>query len=330
MTKIKLNKRIAGAAAMLLLSATMLGTSTYAWFTMSREVTVNGMEVRTKVSSNLLICDTNVEADYSNLELAQIRKVLLEPVSTVTATNTGFYYTLDAAADGHKVQTLSDDPYILYNESTTLTNEDTAAGKTKYDTSFNSKYEITTANTSGEYKTAYAYTDYVFYLKATTDTANQNINMTRCNIIWNNEGTDTILTNKDTSWRIGIFATDVTADGGTGALTEDPATGTVISILTPSGAINFTNGKAVGGTDALSSVVYGNDAIIATITAPSTKYYKVVVRLWIEGEDKNCYSSYFAERLEMYKLDLGFELGKGTPVTNIGSTLEQFIPAETN
>lgn len=330
MAKIKLNKKIAGAAGMLLLSATMLGTSTYAWFTMSREVTVSGMEVRTKVSSNLLICDTNVEADYGSLELVQARKALLEPASTVTATDTGFYYTLDAAADGHKIQTTTDDPYILYTEGTSLTTEDTDAGKTKYDPAFNTKYGIASANTSGEFKTAYAFVDYVFYLKATTDADNQKINMTRCNLIWDNEGTDTVLTNKDTAWRVAVFATDVTSDGGTGDLATNPATGTAISILSPENAVNFTNGQAVSSTTALDTVTYGDDAVIATVANAGTKYYKVVVRLWLEGEDKNCYSAYFADKLEMYKLDLAFELGKGTAVTNIGSSLDEFVPAETN
>ena len=330
MAKIKLNKKIAGAAGMLLLSATMLGTSTYAWFTMSREVTISGMEVRTKVSSNLLICDTNVEADYGSLELVQARKALLEPASTVTATDTGFYYTLDAAADGHKIQTTTDDPYILYTEGTSLTTEDTDAGKTKYDPAFNTKYGIASANTSGEFKTAYAFVDYVFYLKATTDADNQKINMTRCNLIWDNEGTDTVLTNKDTAWRVAVFATDVTSDGGTGDLATNPATGTAISILSPENAVNFTNGKAVSSTTALDTVTYGDNAVIATVTDAGTKYYKVVVRLWLEGEDKNCYSAYFADKLEMYKLDLAFELGKGTAVTNIGSSLDEFVPAETN
>ena len=330
MAKIKLNKKIAGAAGMLLLSATMLGTSTYAWFTMSREVTISGMEVRTKVSSNLLICDTNVEADYGSLELVQTRKALLEPASTVTATDTGFYYTLDAAADGHKIQTTTDDPYILYTEGTSLTAEDTDAGKTKYDPAFNTKYGIASANTSGEFKTAYAFVDYVFYLKATTDADNQKINMTRCNLIWDNEGTDTVLTNKDTAWRVAVFATDVTSDGGTGDLATNPATGTAISILSPENAVNFTNGKAVSSTTALDTVTYGDNAVIATVTDAGTKYYKVVVRLWLEGEDKNCYSAYFADKLEMYKLDLAFELGKGTAVTNIGSSLDEFVPAETN
>lgn len=326
----KIRKKILSASAMLLLSASMLGTSTFAWFTMSREVTVSGMEIRTKVSSNLLISETNVEADYSSLELAQIRKALVEPVSTVTATNTGFFYTLDAAADGHKVQDTTDDPYVAYSESTTLTAEDTYANKTNYDANFNTKYGVTTANTSGECKTAYAYVDYVFYLKATTDAANQSINMTRCNFIWEDEGTDTELAATDTAWRVAVFAEDITSDGGTGEVDTDPATGTAIAIITPENAENFTDGQAVSSTTALGTVTYGDEVIIDTIATPASKYYKVVVRIWLEGEDTNCYSSYYADKLELYKVDLAFELGKGNPVTNIGSSLDAFVPAETN
>ena len=44
MKKKKTNKKIASALAMLMLSAAMLGTSTYAWFTMNKRVEVTGME----------------------------------------------------------------------------------------------------------------------------------------------------------------------------------------------------------------------------------------------------------------------------------------------
>lgn len=300
---------------------------------MNREVQVTGMELKTKVSSNLLICNDNVEEHYTDDVLTQARKALLEPASTVNATDTGFYYTLDAAADGHKIHPVGTDPYVAYSESTNLTAADTDAGKSKYDTGFNTAYGITTANTTGAYKTAYGYVDYVFYLKATTDAANQSINMTRCNMIWDNSGTDTVLTSDDTAWRVAVFASDITTDhGGDGDTSATPSTGTAKSILTPSGAANFGDEsgthKAVSGTAALSTVAYNQSAVIDTISAANTtKYYKVVVRVWIEGEDTNCYSEYFAEKLELYKLDLAFELGKGTAVTNIGSTTTAFVPA---
>lgn len=55
MMKMKLNKKIAGATAMLMLSATMLGTSTFAWFTMNKDVTVSGLQMQAKSEDGILI-----------------------------------------------------------------------------------------------------------------------------------------------------------------------------------------------------------------------------------------------------------------------------------
>ena len=45
-----------------------------------------------------------------------------------------------------------------------------------------------------------------------------------------------------------------------------------------------------------------------TVAANSTEYYKVVVRLWIEGEDKACTSEVFAELNSYWALDLEIAL----------------------
>ena len=63
LTKHKTNKKIISASAMLLISAAMLGTATYAWFTMNKEVEVTGMQVKAKAEQGLLI---NEVADYSD------------------------------------------------------------------------------------------------------------------------------------------------------------------------------------------------------------------------------------------------------------------------
>ena len=73
---------------------------TYAWFTMNKTVTVTDMELKTKVGSNLLICDDNVEANYSTVNLSQSRRALLEPVSSATGLTGSFWYTTNAKADG--------------------------------------------------------------------------------------------------------------------------------------------------------------------------------------------------------------------------------------
>ena len=84
-------KKLVSAAAMLALSTAMLGSSTYAWFTMNKEVTLTGMEVRTHVGSNLLIqndtlasTSTLTESGYIT-DATQEIKAILEPVSTTTA-----------------------------------------------------------------------------------------------------------------------------------------------------------------------------------------------------------------------------------------------------
>ncbi len=84
---------------------------------MNKEVQVTGMQLRTKDSGNLLICQTNAEADYKSTTLSQSRSVLLEPVSTVNAATDKFFYTLDATADGQKNTDVSTDNYKEYDEA---------------------------------------------------------------------------------------------------------------------------------------------------------------------------------------------------------------------
>jgi len=50
-------KKLVPAIALLLVSAVLLGTSTFAWFSMNKVVTVSGMSVKTSVSSNLFIAN---------------------------------------------------------------------------------------------------------------------------------------------------------------------------------------------------------------------------------------------------------------------------------
>lgn len=93
-------KKLMPAAMMLAVSASMLGTSTYAWFTMNKEVEVTGLTMKTKVSSNLLLSENNAEGTYAPDRLISGRKALLEPVSSTTGKTGEFYYTLDAKESG--------------------------------------------------------------------------------------------------------------------------------------------------------------------------------------------------------------------------------------
>jgi hypothetical protein len=334
-------KKLLSAIAMLTVSAVTLSTATYAWFTMNKNVKVTGMEVKTKVSGNLLICSTNDEPDYSSDTLTQVRKALLEPVSTITANDDGFYYTVDAAADGHKLHTAGSGAtnYILYSENSsgTITGvdkytaanfESAGAAKDKFDPAFNAKYGISgaAADKATEFGNAYGYVDYTFFLKATADADGQNVYLKTCNMIKTNAdgSSGAALANTNNAWRVAVFAEEINEKGDKTVNQDITSTGkTAKSILTTANAVNFTSGSAVKDTsNTLGSVTYNSAATIDTIAkAGTTKYYKVVVRTWLEGEDTSCYSAYYAENPELYKLDLEFELGSETGVTNIGSAL---------
>ena len=309
---------------------------------MNKEVQVTGMEVKTKVGSNLLISTTNLDSDYTSNTLIQTRQALLEPVSSIDGTTSKFFYTLDAKADGSKNQNTSVTPYTAYNEDTTLANA--VAGKAKYDDDFNKAYGLgdtngqftssnnTLSTTAGSERdgTGFGYVDYVFYLKATTDATNQVLQMTQCDIDKNassalkTDGTDGV--DNDEAWRVAVFAQDITAtNAGTGAYTTTDIANVAANqkgLIGLSGSAYFNNTAVSSTTEkaAVSNAASTNGVILDTIaTANTTKYYKVVIRLWLEGEDTTCNSRTYAALTDMYSLDLKFELGQGTAVRNISS-----------
>lgn len=307
-------KKLIPAAGSLMVSAVMLATSTYAWFTMSRTVEVRGMQLKTKVSGNLLISETNEDDSKYGTDLVQGRKALLEPTSTTTGANGSFWYTVDAKADGSKLHAASGD-YVFKNYSEAAGAGDTPANaakdatmsyKTYYDADFNDEYEITPA--VGAFNTAYGYEDYVFYLKASADDTNDTINMTKC--VLSREGA--AITDEDLAWRVAVFATATAAETQTG----DPASAAANlkgSILALDGAAYHDSGKAVTAANGgLTTVTFNDDTnpvVIGTVGSGETAYYKVTVRIWLEGQDTTCTSeTYAALDDDTWRLDLEFKL----------------------
>ena len=281
------------AIVLLLVSAIMMSTATYAWFSMNNRVTVTGMEVKTKVSSNLLIAEDNVEDDFTT-RLSQTQKGLLEPVSSINGT--AFYYTVDAKATG---ELSSGGVYTLYNA-------ETAASSATYGNKFSETYNVTKSDALAVNETvdaAVGYIDYVFYLKATnSESASQTVKMTRCNLTYNDGDVS------DKAWRVAMFAQTTSKD------TSVDTIGDLKTILAFSDATYFTGSSAVNGTTASSKAAVsslGNEAIVGTaIESGNTVYYKVVIRLWLEGEDNTCSNDTYALLTSnSWKLDLAFELG---------------------
>lgn len=302
-----LKKELIGAIVMMLVAAIALTGSTFAWFAINTDVSATGMSVTTKVENNLMIAEVNLEENYSTV-IEQLVSATLEPVSTVNGTS--FFYTVDAKATGEKNNPITGTgavPYVAYNESTSLAN--TTAKKTAYDADFNSAYG--TADTVTTSNVKYGYVDYVFYLKAINaqDSAIDLV-MNECNLLYD----DAVVTDK--TWRVGLFATASAANTTTDGI------GTLKTILTLNGAENFTDGNAVASTSTLGTVTYNDEAVIASVPAHTTAYYKVTVRLWMEGEDTTCNNETYAALNGKYSLACSYSIAdNAVAVENIGSEI---------
>ena len=317
----KKTKIVIPALGLLLLSTAASVTGTVAWFSSSTAVTVSGMNVTTKVSGNLLIAESNSSDDnYSAAPLTQNIAGILEPSSTVNASS--FFYTVDKVkgtgqytevVDNEHPENNKHSDFYAYSESTALAN--TAAGKTNYDAAFVAAYGVNDTVTTSN--VMYAYVDYNFYVKATTAANDQDIVLSKINLLYNGN----TLGASDTAWRVGVFANEVAENNTT------TAADTLKTIVAPSGAA-YWDGKAVSAVDgsthqatftAISDPAVGADAIIGNIaTKGQTKRFRVLVRLWLEGNDQKCNNDTYALLSEQYALSLKVELN-GTAATAITS-----------
>ena len=266
------------------------------------------MSVTTKVTSSLLISETTTEADFATA-IDQTRAGILEPVSTTNGTSFFYHATADNVAASGKQ---SDNAFVAYSETATLANED--AGKTSYDAGFNTNYGVTGTVTTDNVE--YGYIDYTFYLKATSTEADQVIRMTKCNLLYNGAAITT-----EKAWRVAVLASAACTTASAASSAQTP----VISILTLTEAGNQTSGKAAASTSSLDVVTYGTDVEIEDdIDAGVTNYYKVIIRLFLEGEDTTCNNATFAKLTEAYTLDLAIDMGNAddiSAVTIIGSSV---------
>ena len=318
-------KKLVAAILMLAVSAASLLGSTYAWFTMNKTVTVTGMEVRTKVGDNLLISHDsditstakNADSTFTTSDTTSI-KAWLEPVSTNNASATNFWYTTSAKANGSK----DTGDYIDYDlvglgtkRADTTTDIDAAYANRFSEDYGVTKSEVTTFGaTTTPNNAAVGYVDYVFQLKAVNTLAtDQTINLTQLDLTYDKDATGNER-NGEVAFRAAVFVEPENA----GKTAYANAGGTTLNgIYKPATAAYFTgtNGVSAAGTTTAVSNLVSSATPIATVATSTTGYYKVVVRLWLEGEDTTCTSQTFANLKDTWSLDLQLELGQGTPVT---------------
>ena len=287
----KLSRKLIPAFAMLLVSAIMMTTASYAWFSINRATNVQGMSVSTVAADNILIADSTLEATTKadeatfGSDLTDTMSAVLTPVSTIDGEN--FYYT-----DGKNVTGTGDakeEEYVLYN-----------AGDLD---GFHDVY----GNDD-----AVGYIDYVFQIKASNaDTVNaKDLKITAIDLKYSGE------TDAQTAFRAAVFSQKFNTNFAAGV-------GTLVTILDPTSAENFTANNAVSSTTATASIPKADAAAtLGSVTAGETEYFKVVVRLWLEGEDKTCNNDTFADLVDgSWALTMVIEIGGETAaVTALGTS----------
>lgn len=349
MKKSKTNKKLASAAAMLLLSAAMLGTSTYAWFTMNKEVQVTGMELKAHSEEGLLINEVKLATSSTWDDKAQAAASAtafeLRPASTSNLTTwwhanskkssdeagvdaTGDTVVVDANSNAIYTDISSISDYVdIGDENTTVTGTNgQATGNTKAETHV--YYTDASYGTSGSYQNGEGYyVKYTYYLKSSGQAAlNVSALQAQVKATLKEGGTAAAL---DNSLRVGIKY------GSTGMKIFAPVKNTVQS---PNGTATTGPNTSYGVTNVVTGATSDTvEPVVASATGQYTAYTAinasdesipsvttdgapVYVYVWFEGEDTNCMSDNLTATLNAYDIDINFKVEEigGTGTTPAG------------
>ena len=314
MTVKSLRRQLAAAIAMTLVSTVALGSSTYAWFTMNKEVSVVGMEMKAHAEEGLLINEVKAHADTNWDEQAQAAATAvtyqLRPASTA---NLATWYHAnskkssdEAGVDDDLANTVKiGDNYYEDISPANLTNNTVidaeggsgtqkATGGTQAETHV--YYKDAAFGTTGEYDEGEGfYVNYKYYLKASS-TEDLTVKAGKLGVeVTAEKKNEEAATALDKALRVGvkidndvlIFAPVEGADDTSYKVTAalDGATTADVSAKTTKTGINAAD---------------------MTIPAVNTDGKLVDVYLWFEGEDKNCMSDNLTATLNAYKISISF------------------------
>ncbi len=339
-TKFTARKRIMASASMLVVSAIMLSGATYAWFTMSREVEVQNIQMTATTPEDIQLALGVLDADASVLGVSG---TISDPDNAPTNIN-------------HWSNTVSIKDYYTFGRlipasstngaSIFFTPDAAGVGRTlKTDAAFYQADGHTDADvgTAGDTNSlaATAATNTTFQTAVTTLTPSN---------AWNNTNDDGyyvdipvyLRTSSSTDQPIYVcgYVTDLTEESQTDAETDDLYKAVRVAILTGAGAVNGGclaladggdtyavnksfyptsgasdgildsgnyNGRTTGasGINAISAITpnpawaaitenKGATAVATLAAAGANQEYgaatKIIVRVWLEGEDINCWN----------------------------------------
>lgn len=307
----KVLRKLMPTIFLLLVAAFMLGTSTLAWFTTNTAVTASGMKIKLEADDNLLIApdvdglSSNNENTFKNALTMTPAALKLAPVSSVDGRSYFYVEPRNATAAGNVI---NEKEYLPYAPSAF----------------------------SAAYKSAAGYSEYRFQLKAMTGTVDLERALRLTDLDLSYIGDKSANTSLIKAFRIAVFMegkpseypehSDPNVTGFTAAnaatIPASESYDPLKAVYAPTGAEFFTEGKAVSATDALSAVEKLNkvaysaedeaDRQLDILGRETVRYYKVSVRIWLEGEDTTCNNESFVVLDDDWELKMTFTLGNAS------------------
>lgn len=312
-------KKLLPAFGMLMVSASMLATSTYAWFTMNKTVEVTGMQMKAQAEKGLLINEMTGTGDVSgtnngtyseSAKAGDASATALRPASTANLSawwhanskKSSLEAGVNAAGDGMDADTVKVNTNDYYTDikpasltpNTTAATADTNCERTVY-------YADGVGGTANYDDGEGYYIKYTYYLKsssnATMEVSASKLLAKVTATLQGGEGAT--VQDLDPALRVGIQV-----DGDTKTTIYAP-------VANYDSEYYVTNAATGAASTKVEPVAGGTDAAIntAAVTLPavnSTTGKAVYVYVWYEGEDSHCKSDNIAATLNSYEIKVEF------------------------
>ncbi len=271
-------RKLVPAFAMLLVSATVLASTTFAWFSMNNTVTATGMTVQAQASSTLLIDTASATSSAGKLTGGADTKATtanapadgIRPTSTVDGTN---WFSAEAAAT---------------NAATAKTGS----------------YEAVAAGNVGNYRLAST-----FYLQTydgtksitagSLDAANKKIVIDSVTVAYT--AGDALAS----SFRVMIVVGDTVVVCAP-TTTTTPSNQGVASVTTGTATKSDLTFATVSGIDSGKATLSANNDLVAAVNY--NQVYTANVYLFFDGEDSACYTDNIPATLNNYTVTVSFSL----------------------
>lgn len=273
-------RKLIPAVAMLLVSASMLSTASYAWFSMNNKVTAGGMKVNVTTPGDLEISADGQDYNKTNAPTqvtSLTSSTVLAPVSSINGKDTSFYYA-----------TMKD------------INESGNVGK-------NTEVKLMDAsNLQTDFGTDYlGYVDYSFYVKNSAKVSKDiTYAETECKFAYTQKDAETDTNNTINAFRYTIFV----GEKNQSTVTTTTAISKAVwsNVQTSTAAWNTT--KAAGIEATAAGTIDYFEAGTKLFTAEAGGAYKIVVRIWLDGEDSLTTTNNFSAMLGDYSLTVALKI----------------------